>query len=301
MPCYGPLTGYRSKTVGASGKRALVFDRRQGFSDLEVTVPCGRCIGCRLEHARQWAVRCMHEASLHQDNAYITLTYNDENLPKHGSLDKTAFPKFMKRLRKAIAPRRVRYFHSGEYGDDGSRPHYHALLFGWDWPDKTVWRQDKGIVAWRSAMLEKLWTLGNSETSAVTFESAAYVARYVVKKLTGEPATEKYERLDQYGELHQVEPEYGTMSRNPGIAKPWLDRYLSDVYPADHVIARGVPAKPPRYYDQVLEQLDPEGSRAIRRARERARKPEEETPERLAVREVVTFAKLNLTTRRFER
>lgn len=302
MPCYGPLTGYRARRVAKSGKRPLVFDKAAGFSDLPVTIPCGRCIGCRLEHSRQWAIRCMHEASLHEDNAFITLTYDDAHLPPHGSLVKADFQKFMKRLRKAIAPRTVRYFHAGEYGEDFARPHYHALLFGWDWPDKQIWRQGENNRAWRSPMLEKLWTFGHSESGAVTFESAAYVARYVVKKLTGEPADEHYQRLDPLtGELVAITPEYATMSRNPGIARPWLDRYLSDVYPADNVVARGVPSKPPRYYDKRLEECDPGGSRLIRHAREKARNKEEETALRLAIRESVTLAQLNLKNRSYEK
>ena len=130
MPCFSPLDGYRSRTVNASGKRSIVFDIHEGFHDRPVSVPCGQCVGCRLEKSRQWAMRCVHEASLYDENCFITLTYDDEFLPVGGSLDKGAFPRFMKRLRKKFEPRRIRFYHAGEYGDRFGRPHYHALLFG---------------------------------------------------------------------------------------------------------------------------------------------------------------------------
>ena len=116
MACYTPLKGYRSTELTKNGKRKIVFNRNHGFADLPVTVPCGQCIGCRLERSRQWAIRCTHEASLWEKNCFITLTYNDENLPKDGSLDVTHFQKFMKRLRKKHGAG-IRFYHCGEYGD----------------------------------------------------------------------------------------------------------------------------------------------------------------------------------------
>ena len=137
MPCYSPLTAYKGKSTD-SGKMCLSFKRSEGLfgSFSAINLPCGQCIGCRLERSRQWAVRCMHEASLHDENSFLTLTYSDENLPPGGSLHLPDFQNFMKRLRKSIAPKRVRFYHCGEYGDILSRPHYHALLFGYDFDDR---------------------------------------------------------------------------------------------------------------------------------------------------------------------
>ena len=95
MPCYHPISGYRSRHLNKSGKRSIVFDKKNGYIDMPITVKCGQCIGCRLEYSRQWAIRCLHEAQLHEDNCFITLTYDDENLPHNGSLTK---PHFQDRL-----------------------------------------------------------------------------------------------------------------------------------------------------------------------------------------------------------
>ena len=133
MPCYTPLKGWRSQERTESGKRAITFRLREGYADMPVDVPCGQCIGCRLERSRQWAVRCMHEASLYENNCFITLTYNEDHIPSDGSLKKDHFQKFMKRLRKKFGAG-IRFFHCGEYGAELSRPHYHAILFNFDPP-----------------------------------------------------------------------------------------------------------------------------------------------------------------------
>jgi len=261
---------------------------------------CGRCIGCRLERSRQWAVRCMHEASLHEDNCFITLTYSDKYLPAFGSLEVRAFQLFMKRLRRKVE-RKVRFYHCGEYGDELGRPHYHALLFGMDFADKYPWAERSGNMAWRSADLESLWKFGQSEIGSVTFESAAYVARYIMKKITGKAAEDHYRRVDVLtGEISQIQPEYSTMSRRPGIGRGWIEKYVSDVYPSDEVISRGRPAKPPRYYDSYFGTQDPDGLLEVQKERTRRRDRENETPERLSVREVCTTARLNLSNRRLE-
>lgn len=298
MPCFCPLTGYRSRVVGASGKRAVVFDVRSGFADLPVTVPCGQCAGCRLERSRQWAVRCMHEASLHDENCFVTLTYADEHLPANGSLDKRDFQRFMKRLRKRFPGERIRYYHAGEYGEVNGRPHYHACLFGFDFPDKVVWSVRRGFTVFRSPVLEVLWPFGQSELGSVTFESAAYVARYIMKKVLGPGAEEYYRTVDlETGETGSVEREYTTMSRGGrggagGIGKGWFDKYMSDVYPSDQVVLRGAVMKPPRFYDGQFELVDPGAMRAVKRARLAARDPEEETWGRLEARERCTEARV---------
>lgn len=293
MACFAPVHGYRAKVVGASGKRAVVFNVQDGFSDLPVVIPCGTCVGCLLERSRQWAIRCMHEASLYAANCFVTLTLSEEYLPAGGSLDKSLFQKFMKRLRKRFPDERIRYYHCGEYGDISGRPHYHACLFNFDFPDKYQWSVRKRLPVFRSPILEKLWPLGQSELGSVTFESAAYVARYVMKKKFGVNAWIHYQSVDlETGESSQVEREYTTMSRHPGIGKPWLDKFMSDVYPDDGVVVRGRLMRPPRYYDVQRELVDEPGALETARERRRARRAEEETPERLAVREQCTRARL---------
>ncbi len=294
MPCFSPLDGYRSQTVNASGKRSVVFNVREGFFDRPVTVPCGQCIGCRLEKSRQWAMRCVHEASLYEENCFITLTYDDERLPASGSLDKSAFTKFMKRLRRRFDSQRIRFYHAGEYGDRFGRPHYHALLFGFDFPDKYPWSVRSDHPVWRSHILESLWPFGQSEIGSVTFESAAYVARYVVKKVTGEKADDYYSVVTELGEVVPIQPEYSTMSRRPGIGKAWYDEFKSEVYPSDGVVIRGKLMKPPRFYDGQYELEDPRSMAAVKARRRAAQDVDEQRSSRLFVRREVFQANLEL-------
>jgi len=248
-------------------------------------VPCGQCVGCRLERSRQWAVRCVQEAQLHDENCFLTLTYSDKNLPAGGTLVKKHFQDFMKRLRKWCG-KKIKYYHCGEYGESSRRPHYHALLFGVDFPDKVLFKKSAdGSNIYTSAVLDRLWPAGFATSGAVTFESAAYVARYICKKVTGEHAKHFYDGR---------EPEFATMSRRPGIGRGWLDQYANEVYPRDEVITRGFPGRPPRFYDQVLEDVDVLEAWKVRRARQESLRLEDQTEERLVVREKCALAKFNL-------
>src|SRR6185295_14361242 len=202
MACFYPLIAFRGP-VGKSGKASVVFDKRKAISIKELELPCGQCIGCRLERSRQWAVRCVHEAQLHSENCVVTLTYANDFLPSDESVHVEHFQNFMKYLRKAIYPRKVRFFHCGEYGKESvdadtgeyfpARPHYHACLFGYDFEDKVeVGKSKTGTPLYTSKFLEKLWTKGISKIGVLDFESAAYVARYITKKVTGDGASEHY-------------------------------------------------------------------------------------------------------------
>lgn len=225
-----------------------------------VAVKCGQCIGCRLDRSREWAVRCMHEASLYAASAFVTLTYAPEHLPVGGSLMSTEISSFVRRLRRRIAPRTVRYFACGEYGDENARPHYHALLFGVDFPDKVfLFESEAGEAVYTSAFLSSVWGLGQTSVGSVTFESAAYVARYALKKVNGSKAAKHYEVVDEEtGEVFSRLPERVWMSLKPGIGQGWLQRYFDDVYPSDEVIVRGHASPVPRYYDKLASIGRPE-------------------------------------------
>lgn len=289
MTCYSPLNGYRSRIVGHSGKRGIVFNKNQGYVDLPVKVPCGQCIGCRLDRSRQWAIRCLHEASLYNSNCFITLTYADEYIPYKNSLDKRAFQLFMKRLRKKYG-NKIRYYQCGEYGEITQRPHYHAIIFNFDFPDKKLHKIQNKHRLYTSASLEELWPYGYSLIGNVSFQSAAYVARYIMKKVTGSAA-----------ELHYGEriPEYTTMSRRPGIGKAWFDKYKDDVYPTGAIVINGKEIKPPKYYDRQYEIIEEEEYSRIKSKRKIQAKKQEKnnTLARLKVRETVQQAKLNLLKR----
>lgn len=289
MPCYHPLKALRD----SSGVRILNADA----AVFNLRLPCGRCIGCRLERSRQWAMRCMHEASLHDRNSYVTLTYNDQHLPSDYGLHHRDFQLFMKRLRKAADGIEVRYYMCGEYGDLNARPHFHAILFGIDFPDMLpLSTSPSGSLLYRSATLERLWPFGYSSIGMVTFESAAYVARYVMKKATGDLARKKYSIVsEQTGEVIFRNPEYNRMSLKPGIGAGWYDKYSSDVFPHDRVIRDGTPSKPPRYYDKLLSRSNPDLMEQIKSKRmlDANENWRDNTPERLNAKEAVKNAQLS--------
>lgn len=304
MPCYHPLLGYRSLSINPSGKRSIVFNKNQGFADMPVELPCGQCIGCRLDRSRQWAIRCVHEASLYENNCFITLTYNDENLPKDNSLCVEHFQLFMKKLRKKYG-KGIRYFHCGEYGENFGRPHYHACIFNFDFRDKKVLKtlQD-GTNYYVSEKLNELWEYGFTMIGDVTFESAAYVARYITKKITGKNAFEHYNKINyETGEIiAERRPEYVTMSRKPGIGKPWLDKFSTDVYPEDYIVLRGKKLKPPKYYNAQYEKVYPSDYEKIKNRRIVNAKKHfyNNTRDRLTVRETIQKYKFNLLKRNYE-
>lgn len=203
----------------------------------------------------------VHESQFHDQNSFITLTYEDDKLPQDEGLDKTHFPSFIKRLRRKLS-KKIKYYHCGEYGDQFGRPHYHACIFGWDFPDKEhLFTSNDGHEVFTSEQLRKAWGHGHVSVAALTFESAAYVARYTVKKITGDQADEHYIKVNPItGEAHHVEPEYATMSK--GIGKRFLEQYHTDVYPNEiMVINRGgrhIEVRPPKYYDKLFEKIDPQ-------------------------------------------
>lgn len=240
----------------------------------------------------------MHEASMHQSNCFATLTYSDECLPRRGSLDYPTFQKFMKRLRWEVKLP-VRFYMCGEYGPENWRPHYHACLFGIDFGDKYYWRtSDSGEKLFRSATLERLWPFGHCELGAVTFESAAYVARYCVQKVTGHNAKEHYARRDEDGE-YSLAPEFNHMSLKPGIGALWLEKHGKYTYDFDAVVVNGQQCKPPKYYDRLFTRVEPDLMEDVKFIREQdaRQRYEDNTPERLAVKEIVSRARSNFLYR----
>lgn len=284
-----------------------MFSKSKGYVDLPVCVACGQCIGCRLERSRQWAIRCVHEAQMYDESAFITLTYDDKHLPEDRGLKKKDFQDFMKRLRKHIEPKKIRFYHCGEYGETTLRPHYHALIFGYDFRDKVDFKDGvNGDRIYTSKTLEDIWGYGFCTVGTVSFESAAYCARYVVKKITGDAAEEHYRRVDaETGEIYHLLPEYTTMSNGGGkegkggLGMEWLRRYGADVYPEGEMVLRGKVMQPPRYYDKLFELDDPKGMRKIKRERARVgiEHVEDQSYERLRVREKVKKAQVGFLKR----
>lgn len=340
MACYKPLTAYKLLNIFTKEhkNRIIITGKKDGsiYENCEeaqyVELPCGQCIGCRLDKARSWALRCMHEASLYDNNCFITLTFDDETLdhgyndgklallpnPSH-SLRKSDFQNFMKRLRKnyngletvertkvdgtVYTTRPIRFLHCGEYGENLSRPHHHAILFNFDFLDKTYWTTQNGHDLYRSETLEELWPFGYVLIGDVTIESAGYVARYTTKKVYGPDGYDHYCELDiENGEILSIkEPEYATMSRRPGIGKDWYDRYKTDTY-KDSLSFEGKLFKIPNYYDKMHDLDNPENFANIKRKRLTQAKAnaDNNTIERLISREKVKKANATQLKRSLE-
>lgn len=301
MPCYRPLTAYHARDINPSGKRSIVFNPKEALEpDRPLSLPCGQCVHCRLERSRQWAIRCLHEAKMHRDNCFITLTYDDNYVPANGSLVKSDLQKFFKRLRRLRG--KLRYYACGEYGEATLRPHYHACVFGIDFPDKEIYRiTPRGDRLYNSKELSRLWPFGFSVIGEVTFDSAAYVARYIMKKVTGEASLHHYNDIDyRTGEiLKERIPEYTNMSLKPAIGRTWLDSYGEHVQAHDFVVINGKKVKPPKYYDRVFEKTRPFEFDDVKSLRLVAGKrfSRNNSPDRLEVMEVVHEERLKLLKR----
>lgn len=228
-------------------------------------VPCGKCLGCRSDQAREWAIRIMHQAQVSKGAWFATLTYDPHHIPgperdddppvPRGSLYPRDLQLSLKRLRRRLAalepPETLRFYGCGEYGGRTERPHYHAVLLGPVFRDRVVTGHRDGSDILDSPTLRSAWGLGLTEISPVTWKSASYVAGYVTEKVVARNQQNRYTRFDpEKGKLVQVEPEFSRMSRRPAIAREWIEKYWTDVYPRDFVVMNGTPFKPPRYYDR---------------------------------------------------
>lgn len=250
-----------------------------------LVIPCGQCIGCRIGYSRQWAVRMMLEKE-YSDNCYfLTLTYDDDHLTFEESFDprtritqapnmvthcdpdtgelldhmtlnrgpKSDLVKFNKRLRKKFGDG-IRFYATGEYGSKTFRPHYHGIYFNLPLEDLKFFMHDKKFNYYTSDTIARLWPFGFHLITEVSFETCAYVSRYVTKKATGEGAAEKYEKFG-------ICPEYSIMSRRPGIGRQWFDEHGSDAYESYIITVSdskgGFQFQPPAYYDRLFEVLDP--------------------------------------------
>lgn len=273
---------------------------KKGYVDLRVTVACGRCVGCRIDRARDWQIRLLHESKLHRSSVFVTLTYDDQHLPANRSLVERDMVLFFKRLRKSRPGKHIPMFYCAEYGDRTFRPHYHAIVFGVDFPDKVRHSGQGGNTLYRSDELAKLWGKGFASFGSVTPESCRYVADYVFKRFSGDVADAKYSRVDpETGELYQVVPEYGRMSRRPAIGMRHYEAFRADYFPSDFAVVKGSRRPVPGAYTVKLGQHDPAMHQAIKRRRlsEAMKRRADSTPARLAVREEVARSKIALRKR----
>lgn len=298
MSCYFPLVGVVTGSINLDTGKRIISVRPHGTKvahpEDAIPIPCGRCIGCRLDRSRQWADRCMLELMYHERACFITLTYDDYHVPRRFYGDSRyggALPcltlslrdlqLFFKRLRKRFPECVVRYFGCGEYGPRTLRPHYHVILFGIDFDDREEMprRSKTGQTLYRSDTLDRLWSFprrnslgeydspnssvaGLATVQDVTWETCAYTARYVQKKLFGYEA--------KFYQQKNIDPPFSVMSRRPGIGRQYFDDHpdLFD-YQSIHVSTAegGRAIYPPKYFTKVLETTDAEKAEALKSVR----------------------------------
>lgn len=290
MTCYHPIKAFivedndgDKKYHFASNDTDRIVYKGQAISK-HILLPCGKCIGCQCDKSRDWANRIMLELMYHEKACFLTLTYNEDYIPHNeyndyaagevklsNTLRKEQLQKFFKRLRKHIAPVKIRYFACGEYGKKSLRPHYHVIVFGYDFPDKYVFNVTKdGYVQYRSDLLELIWTdpvthesLGHSMICEVNWNTAAYVSRYCLKK------SDRIHNI--YYQTFNVEPEFLTMSRRPGIGRQYYDEHKDEVYINQEIFLSnnkgGFKTRPPKYFDRLYESEHPEEMKEMKERR----------------------------------
>lgn len=243
--CLNPIRIKHKKFIGYKE----CFPDRQGFIQLArydiiegYTVSCGKCLECLKQRSIEWAFRIMDEASQYKENCFITLTYNNEFLPINKSVSRREMQLFLKSLRQAVKPVKIRFFGCGEYGKKRSRPHYHIIIFNWSPSDSFFWQRDKsGVDLYRSPLLEKIWKRGFSSVGKLTYDSALYCAKYMQKAQFNKPRCKP---------SFDLTPPFVQMSNRPGIG-------FNSVYNCnlrtDRIYRNGKSTKIPRYYLKVME------------------------------------------------
>jgi hypothetical protein len=233
MSCSSPLKA--SLDIDGS----ITFSPKKAIQGLEpFLLPCGQCLACRLNKGKEKAVRAWHESRMHDNNIFLTLTYDEEHL-KSPKLQYRDFQLFMKKLRKTVPPtQKIPVMVTGEYGEINKRPHFHALIFNYYPSDAKHERDsDLGHRIYTSDKIKELWGKGRHDFGDITIDSANYVARYAAKKL-----------VHGHDQDHDYHPIHKTSSKN-AIGKSWIEKYYKQTFANGYVVLQnGKKASIPRYY-----------------------------------------------------
>ncbi len=244
--CLSPFRATRDYTIENKGsfKTKEKYGKIRLSSEGELLLPCGKCSECISKRAFDWATRCAHEISDHEDNTFITLTYDDEHLAKIDPLDfKKPWQLFIKKLRKKLKTK-IRYIVSHEYGGKTGRPHHHAILFGYDFHDQYHFTNSpSGEKLFRSEELESLWTQGISSIGQANEKTAYYIASYALKSNNN-----SYIHPDS-GEIHTIRDSMDA-SKRPAIGKNFFLRNADQLAKSNTLL--------PRYYQKLMEKYHPD-------------------------------------------
>lgn len=251
MRCSSPLRA--TKTIFGD------ISYRKASSGQFLEFECRKCIACRLNMAREKAVRSIHEAQMHKSNIFLTLTYDEAHLSSD-RLIKEDYQKFIQDLRDFQRQRypnktnheiRMPYMVTGEYGEENKRPHWHFILFNYEpLHPEYYYTSDSGHSVYKSIELDEIWAKGKTEYGSVTLDSAGYVARYAAKKL-----------VHGNDEEHDYHPIHNTSRKYP-IGKTWIEKYWKRTFQNGNVIIQNgdkkIPSKIPRYYSDWLKKYKPD-------------------------------------------
>lgn len=249
-----------------NGKHPLRFLKESSAEILKADgvevfdIPCRKCQECSLAYAREWALRCVLEANEYEHNYFITVTYDNDHLPERipicnhdtgefimnaAPLVPDHFSAFVKKLRTYYKRRYnhdgIRFFGSGEYGGNTNRPHYHFIFFNMPIYDLKFFKRKNGYNYYTSDSISKIWDKGYVTITEVTSRSAAYVARYEMKKLSKPP-------------IYELPREFIRMSRRPGIGLKYFEDFYYNIYKTDEIYIEGQKYRPPKYFDRKLEE-----------------------------------------------
>lgn len=257
----------------------FAIDAQTGEALFKYKIPCGNCVGCRLDYSRDWAARCSLEQLALQDRVgkdakelawFITLTYDDEHLPHEDMYDNPTLnykhlQDFWKRLRRYAEYHglgdNIRYYAAGEYGEKYSRPHYHAVVFGLCIPDLKPWAKNElNDQLYLSEMIADLWNHGFVTIGEFSWKTGAYVARYVMKKYKGKETI--------WYDVKNVEYEKAMMSRRPGLAFDYFESHAEEIYKHDKIqLVDGQKITPPKYFDSLYAEVNPGRLAEVKQAR----------------------------------
>lgn len=268
MQCLMPVRYYRNDTGRVFHSPNRVKVASEGFR------PCQTCMNCRLRRAQSSAIRMLHESRFHSQSSFLTLTYSDDKLPPNGSLRYDDVSSFIKRLRRrldrTLYKNSLTFYRVGEYGENYSRPHYHMILFGFDFSEKLEYhgvQNEKKYVSkkddrlyYKSSFLTDCWSHGFADIGNVDYATCLYAAKYVTKKLYGSQAS--------FYDQNLLTPERPSSSKHMPIGLRWIQKYWKDVYPHDYVIHDGKKLPPPRFYDEWLQKNQPDIYEAVKQNRE---------------------------------
>lgn len=278
MPCYHPMAGVRDGfTESGKPKYRIVAMSDHCLEDFPkqdvIQIPCGKCLGCRLQYAQDWQGRLLMELQCHDIAWFVTMMYDDEHVRtviyeddagsqvRLETLCKKDVQDFMKRLRYHFPKDKLRFYFTGEYGDQTFRPHIHGIIYGLHLDDV---EQIPGVYSvnhepkFLSTVFDAIWGHGSCELGTVTPESTSYVARYVMKKVKKGWKTEK--------EALGLEPEFGLMSRKPAIGRPYFDQnpHMFDYVSCHLPTAKGsVNIFPTRYFRDLIDSPETKAQRYV--------------------------------------